>query len=342
MRSEVNGTASQLLELLRWRYALEAPLGLRRTSAGSTSETWIVTAGNDRRVVVQRYPTDFDEPWIRFQQSILHHLRRHRFPTPGLMPTADGEWFVRWDGRYYAVFEYCQGRAIRWPLSRRLWVEVNAAAGRTLAWFHQLMAGFHPDGRAAARDFDAHSCSQELVRSCALVRGRRPLTRSDRYFLQQAEEIERRLVTIGIPFESRRAGCSHTVVHVDFGPGNVLFHQGRLAGVLDFTSARVDVRLRDVGKALLGFSKWFGPRLHLALAKSLLSAYQERYPLTTEELALLPRLMVYNRLEGLWRNLTQYHASGQAAYARWVEHNLELVRWMEAHDAQIQALCGKA
>lgn len=326
----------QLPEVLWSHYGLKRPVRLDRPRKGYSSETWIASLPKGQRAVVRRYPTFFDETRVHFEHEVLRHLKQQIFPVPAIRPTVSGESFVHLDGRYYALFEYCQGRMVTRPLWRRLQPRMLAGAGHTLARFHRVMDGFQPDGKTVVPHRDYRWFQGEVARYHKLVSGRPRLSSFDRYVLEHGKDVERQLGRFGTVVEVARAGCPQTVVHGDFGPTNVLFRNGQIVAVLDFANVRHGPRVTDVAYALMAFSKWSRPRLHLAMARTFLKAYQEQIPLTSKELELLPHLMIYNRLQGLWGALMQYYEKGLLKAAEWFVDTLELVRWLQAHEAKIQ------
>lgn len=342
---QTNGAIEpQLLEALWAQYSLARPRQAAATRTGVTSDTWVVTLVGDQRVVVRRYPAGFDEPWIRFEHSILRHLEARGFPVPRTIPTDGSERVTQIGGRYYAVFEHCRGMAMTRPWVRALQPGLTALVGRTLAWYHELMDGFQPDGRHAVQGLGYRECLEQLERYRQRVGSRRPATAYDEFFLEHVKGITKWTASLGALLERALSGSATTVIHGDFSPSNLLFRRGRVVGVLDFTTAHLDARLADVAKMLIACSKStrFGPRLYLARTKTLLESYQARYPLRADELALLPTMMIYNRLRGLGKLLHEWDTEGRRDSARWFIQNVRLARWIRGHEAQIQRLCRNA
>ena len=93
------------------------------------------------------------------------------------------------------------------------------------------------------------------------------------------------------------------VIHGDWHPGNLLFHESKVAAVLDFDSARLEPRMADIANAALQFSmrmSWpDGPDhwpkgLDAERIRALVRGYHETAGdrLTDQELASLPWLIV--------------------------------------------------
>lgn len=65
---------------------------------------------------------------------------------------------------------------------------------------------------------------------------------------------------------------SRVFIHRDFHPGNVLWHNGRVTGIIDWVNASVGAREADVGHCRLNLAQRFG----MTVADAFLRQYQER------------------------------------------------------------------
>ena len=331
-----------LTEALRVQYGLSGPLRFERPRRGYSSETWIVTIPGPKRVVLQRYPESFTDAKVRFTHSLRQYLKENRFPVAGVIQTLKGDSCIQIASRYYALSEYLQGVMMTRPLSRWLRASTNAVAGRTLGWFHQLMKDFQPAGEEPAPNLGYSWFRNEFSRYRQEI-SRRSSTEFDRLVLQSLEGIEIHLEKLGVMLDPKKRDLQKAVIHGDFGPPNVLFLNGKVVGVLDLNSARRGARVEDVAYALATFSqwaiRWSNPILHSGMGSRLLHAYQEIYPLTSQELELLPYLMIYGRLKTSHWILMQYYDRNLEKSARWFLDNLKLLQWMQTHEAQLKALC---
>jgi Ser/Thr protein kinase RdoA (MazF antagonist) len=169
------------------------------------------------------------------------------------------------------------------------------------------MEGVIPEGRKVKRD--ERWFAQEIDRLREGVTSTGPRGRLDRYFLQQLAPLKEELLGVGVTLAAHQGRHPETIIHGDFGPEHLLVHNGSILAVLDFANAHLNMRVADVGRSLVEFSKGPGPWLDLTIARDFLRAYREGYSLHEEELALLPEWMI------LW--------------------NLKLVNWLQTHRAEI-------
>jgi homoserine kinase type II len=75
-------------------------------------------------------------------------------------------------------------------------------------------------------------------------------------------------------------------IHVDIKPENVLFHKGKLSGVLDFDNAFIGPFILDLAKSIV----WFGTRnkqFHVREALQIYRGYVEKRKLTKDEYSAL-------------------------------------------------------
>ena len=106
------------------------------------------------------------------------------------------------------------------------------------------------------------------------------------------------------------AGYPRRFVHGDFAPWNIRVRAGRLAGVIDFDLAHLDVRAADVAMARRGY--------HDAVVRG----YLTRASLSDAELAGLDALWLGSLLRGIWRVLESRLAEGRVT-AHGLAWNLE-------------------
>jgi Ser/Thr protein kinase RdoA (MazF antagonist) len=95
------------------------------------------------------------------------------------------------------------------------------------------------------------------------------------------------------------AGHPRRIVHGDFSPWNIRVRGGRLAGVIDFDLAHLDVRAADVAWARRGYHD------------GVVHGYLKRAPLIDAELANLDALWTGGSLGSVWRVLVSRLAEGR-------------------------------
>lgn len=330
------GSTTTVWDTLRKKYNLPPFRKGRQLARGASSTTWIFPLNNGERVVLRRYGDGLEEEAIRQEHSVLRHLSRHRFPVSNVIPSVDGESFVSFEGHWYAVFEYCPGSTLYSYLSRKLRPDLVEAAGGVLAWYHELMKDFVPEGSRPILD------SRWFLEKLRDYRTQIALQRlegpAERDFLDHFGEIEDTLKTFYSRYREKRHQSPKLFIHGDFCPQNLLVHRGRISAVLDFNATHLSRRVADVSQALLGFSKGWGPWLDGGMGRRFLGGYQRRKALREEELALLPVSMVIGRIFALRWQLSKYLEEGRSEFGPQIRRTIKLIHWIKDREEQIRKM----
>lgn len=96
--------------------------------------------------------------------------------------------------------------------------------------------------------------------------------------------------------------------HGDFHPGNVLWHRGRISGVVDWSHARLDARWSDLAYCRAEICLLLGPDI----ADRLADAYSDIVGETSDELAVYDLMCVLNTRRYLPESLDPYREQGHA------------------------------
>jgi Ser/Thr protein kinase RdoA (MazF antagonist) len=195
------------------------------------------------------------------------------------LPTQAGRTLLEGDGRLWAAAPFLPGQPELEPDTEN-WRE----RGRLLARLHQDMAafalgaqrpGFAPtahldswfgESRAASFEDAASALARHEPGLAAMLRERRS---------QNARE----LASLG--YDS----LSLQPIHGDFQRFNLLWTGSELTGLLDFDSARLDVRIADLASTLVPFLP-----IDATSAAASLAGYESVSPLSPTERALLAPL----------------------------------------------------
>lgn len=184
-----------------------------------------------------------DNPYrVAFTHAVQLHLARHHYPVPRLVGTRDeNNSMLQVNGRIYEMFEFVRGEPFDGSGAQA------GEAGRALAWFHRLMAN-HSSRWTAPRG-TYHRAPGLDTHFAALGDRLGPESRSvaDRLRACLSEAAER-VEALGA------ADWPDQIIHADWHPGNLLFHEGKAVAVLDFDSARLAPRAMDVANGVLQFS----------------------------------------------------------------------------------------
>jgi len=309
------------------------------TAYGSQGRSNVWSVRTDRgRKFIKRYKSFVGLEQIQYEHSILRHLDRVGFPTPALVHTENNETILENSGRYYAMFEFLEGYfhyhnylylpgQVNWFLS---------AAGYILGWLHSTLDGFTPTGcnpdgypdYTGSRNHDA-AWFVEQLKTCRESIGRTSRDNLDPTLMKLMDLsvwIEETMLQLDERLEAAKP--KRIIIHADYGPYNLLFKQGSPVVVVDFELARLDWRLVDLVKSIDMFTR---NRFHFNVAKIkwFLDAYQKEFPISKEELSLIPDVWVYfilRRLIIYWAHKDIEPSSLQKAQIQ-----LGVLRWVRGH-----------
>lgn len=235
---------------------------------------WRVQLGRENYVLKHRATRT--RVWEEY--NLLNWLTKNGQPISPLLHTEGDVPWAEYQGGIYVLYRFVDGT----PGSELDLYDEDLATevGSALARLHRELASY--EGSEAFPSFDLF---QEVagfawpeVQAYAAVKFRQRL-----HDLRQT--LEEQLNTYEV--------LPRQLIHRDFHPGNIVFGQGKLVGILDFDRVRIGVRLFDLcylATAVLssGFSdpkrraEWPG------FVQALVKGYQSVQPLTrTESCAFL-------------------------------------------------------
>lgn len=245
---------------------------------GLINRHWLATHG-ERKVVLRRYNELRSLASVRWEQALVEHTARFKWPVaPPIMP-GSGESLFEHEGRLWAAAPFLSGEANEEPGPATFHI-----MGRLLSRLHHDLASFEIEGQrpgfGKAWELDAWLSSagvgtfNEVLAAFAIeypdLAG---LIRRYRY--RNLRELSR-LHYPDLP---------DLPVHGDFQRWNLLWDEAQLTGLLDFDFSRRDAHVCDLATMLVPFMP-----LELRLAGPMLEGYQSVRQLSDTEWALLPAL----------------------------------------------------
>lgn len=229
-----------------------------RCAAGQHNRSYSVTAARGRYVLrVYQYKTPRE---FAFELAVLDRL--HGLPVPHIIRFGDADW-TRVDGRYAILYRYLPGQHLERFSQRQL-----RQVGRFIARYHRRVVRFRWHG---LRHRFYHLPDKRIASLTRSVR------RSRVPFQKFLPEIVRRLKRVRPP-----GTLPNGPIHVDIKPENVLFHRGRLSGVIDFDNAYMGPFVLDLCKSMA----WFGTHRGVFSARAaaaVLEGYVHERPLQSRE-----------------------------------------------------------
>ena len=267
---------------------------------------------------------------LREQLALMRALRAGGLPVPVVVATADGADEAQIQGRLYTLTHAIQGGPYNDASEEHL-----RLFGRTLAEYHRLV-----------RDLSAGGGQPGMVPEIVTELERRSALPTD----QELSEHARRVARILRQLLPRLPRC---IVHGGARRGSLLFSGDAVTGVLDFDSARPDVRVLDVAVAAHDVGKIYTQlgapdhkvALDLCRVRGLLEGYADAGgALTGTEAAALPVLVEAKRLKRALGRLHRHHRgeplSGNDLLKIQLERNR--LRWLAAHREQVVEACATA
>ena len=207
---------------------------------------------------------------LPFFLCLMEHLAAAGVPCPTPIHGRDGEAVRRLCGRPVAVVTFLAGM---WP--RRVASEHCADLGFALANLHLAGIDFV---MTRANDLSLASWRPLLARSAACA---------DEVKDGLAAELSAELAQLEADWP---VDLPSGVIHADLFPDNVLFHHGRLSGLIDFYFACTDAFAYDIAICINAWCFEADRSFNITKARRMLRAYREVRDFSEKELAALPLL----------------------------------------------------
>jgi homoserine kinase type II len=222
--------------------------------AGTVNTSYALHLGRGRYFL--RLYEEQGQAGAEAEARLLLHLAQAGVKTPAPVAARDGVLVRTLAGKPAALFPWVEGEMLCLPA-------VTPAAARevgaALARMH--VAGPDPGGVLGAGRFGP----AELAARCDRV-----ARSSDPSARVEAEPLRAALAEVAA---QRRAGLPRGLVHGDLFRDNVLWHEGRIAALLDFESAHLGPFAYDIAVTILSWS--FRDAFDLAVARAVTDGYRE-------------------------------------------------------------------
>ena len=362
------------INIFKTHYDLGEVIHAKELTGGYNNHSFAITAGHDEhqaRYVARRYNPRTAEKEVKFEHALVNHLNNNGFDlAAGIIPTIGGATYVidkeaiagETTNIYWAVFEYLEGE------ERYTWTDTDIAqddlisAARVLARLHQAGSNFHkPPGadrvQPAIMDF-----LPTFTETYAQYAQKAAKTKFDRLFQEQKDNILKAVDKALIPLSDRKK-LPWLPVHCDFHQGNMKYKQSAVTGLFDFDWSKIDLRIFDVGLAIVYFcAHWEGRAagsLDLNNCELFLQTYNQTWapranpgPISRFEKQFLPAMLAAGNLFVLHWTIFDYYTleswvtdavfSGRPPdvdlYMKFLNHGLNLMNWIEAQKVTLAEL----
>ena len=316
-------------------YDLGAIRTIEKQLKGSRRSPKVVIASDDGRFLLKRRAQGRDHPMkVAFAHGVQNHLYQHGFPLPRLVPTRDGDdTMVILNDLIYEMFEHVRGE----PYDTS--PEATADAGLVLARFHELMKQYQTDWEPSRRGYhDANVVRTNLNEMPASI------GKNDSVAGKETEL----LTTVSMLYEAYENAAERVneagfydwpvqIVHADWHPGNMLFHEGHVEAVIDYDSLHLLSPVTDVANGALQFSIIGGspdPRLWPAELdvdrfREFLLAYEGQGTMPSGQERVLPALMIEALVAEAVMPIAATGSFGRIEGFRFLQMIGRKVRWLE-------------
>ncbi len=348
-----DATYEQVAAVVEDLYDIGRVTGVREIFGGFNSRSfgvWVEKDDTAARVFVRRYKSGIDLGEIRFEHRLIDNaIENGLHQVAAVIRSRQGDTVVRPadGGRFFAVYEFLAGED-RYSWDRPDLTDAEfRSAGSLLAAFHNAVRDFDPGGfrRREPPILELWPRLPEMLRQLARWPDDRGVFR---YFRRHIDVILQALDrTVLTP-----AGASDVPVipiHCDYHPGNLKWEGDTATGLFDFDWAKMDLRLFDVGMAIVYFcSRWNDERdgemrrdkmaLFLGSYQRCLLERRGLKPIGERECVLLPTLLAVANSYLLQWCVSQFAAAtapDEGEYLRYLRHSVRLMAWVDTHRADV-------
>ena len=341
MRPRVEESHLRLMRVLRL-YPLDRILAIERLHRGRDNMTFRAdtTAGS----YVVRCIRAADNGALAYRHLLLRALAQRGLPVAVPVATREGASFVLMDGTTHELLPFVSGTTfVRGRLAHA------AAAATMLARYHEAVADCPASGARAA-NYPALLAERAAFYAPALLAERAA------FYAPALQDVPRRFdvpeeddVARAIPFLASQAAqlrprldamraqsLPRLVVHGDYRRGNLIFSGDKLVALLDFDRTCEDVRAADLAVALSNLTRSADKRMdmHPELVRAFIERYTAEQPITADERAALPVLILGKALVAALQRLRRFQTTEpreRAKRARKFVKHARRLRWLVEH-----------
>lgn len=309
-------TPEQLAVWLK-NYSIGTLIDLQGIAAGIENTNYFVTTTEGRYVL-----TLFEKLTARelpFYLNLMAHLARHDVPCPAPVANRDGGFLGELNGKPASLVSRLTGQDLANPT-----IDDCARVGHVLARIH-----------VAGQNYGAH---MENPRGRAWWKSTAPAVMP---FLAEADAALLR-AEIAAQDAHRFDPLPRGAIHADLFRDNVLFHEGEVAGVIDFYFACTDLLLYDVAITVNDWCMLPDSRLDPARTRALLAAYHAVRPFVAAEHAAWTPLLRAGTLRFWVSRLYDLHLprDGEITHAKDPGHFRRMLAGHIAHERELPRLPG--
>jgi Ser/Thr protein kinase RdoA (MazF antagonist) len=261
---------------------------------GSRKSPKMLIVSDHGKYLLKRRARGKDDPFkVAFCHAIQMHLASMQFPMPHLIGTKkDNNSMLQWRSGVYELFEYIPGQSYSQTL------ESTFDSGRVLGTCHKLLEGFKSEWTPPTGSYhmapSVDTGLRAIPRIVKQTMGDVHVEPMLDYLLQQYRKSAETVEGLGMDRWPKQ------IVHADWHPGNMIYRDNHVVGVIDYDSSRLLPRILDIGNGALQFSiiggegnaaRW-PDYIDETRFKRFLRGYDEVMLLSQAEIHAIPWLMM--------------------------------------------------
>jgi homoserine kinase type II len=350
----------QITEIVESLYDIGTVTAVHEIFGGFNSRSFGIEALKDgcaKTYFLRKYKFGVSAGEIRFEHALISHAIKSGFRiAAGIVASARGETFIQPGNSrsMFAIYEYLDGEdKYTWDNPALSDAEFKSA-GRVLAIFHNAVHDFHPDGLQRTEP-PILALWPQLAEKLTGFAHQKQTGKWQAYYAAHLPSVLDMIARNPLdPIEAE--GLPLIPIHCDYHPGNLKWTDEQVVGIFDFDWSKMDLRLFDVGMAVIYFcSRWNDDRdgeLRSDKCELFLGAYQQQLrksadlePLTAAEQELLPKMLdIANIYLIHWEVSTYLNTAGanDTEYLAFLKHNVRLMHWLEAHRTAVVKTIARA
>ena len=233
---------------------------------------------------------------MEFKIAYLDYLKHADFPygIPAAIATTKGRLFVTVQGHYYWLYKFLEGSIVEKLNESHL-----AQLAQMMARYHVLIerSNLH-NGKPASDLYNTAATLKEIEEYRRETLRKNKINRNESTILDESEKMI--LILRGFNGDPQQKPRLYPI-HRDLISENLIWKQGKLAGVIDFehVSGTNDPVVKDIAVTMQYCcrDRRVMHQLDMDSARQFLQSYTEIHPLSDGEIALIPDLMTAGFLD---------------------------------------------
>jgi len=266
-------------------------LTCRRATRGVVNRNFILGTTDGKYVLRQVSRAHHQTPRdLEFELAYLDYLKHAGFPyqIPTAIATTKGSLFENVQGHYFWVYKFLEGSVVEKLNETHL-----AQLAKMMAEYHLLIERSALDnGKPASDLYNRTATLNEIEKYRRETLQKNKIARNERTLLEESAKMILILRDLNDGPDQKPRLCP---IHRDLISENLIWKQGKLAGVIDFehVSGTNDPVVKDIAVTMQYCcrDRRVTHQLDIDSARQFLQSYTDSHPLSDGEIALIPNLM---------------------------------------------------